>query len=66
MCGDDADLLCLRLTRRRAIEIDLRVATLQAAEFLQDADQLHFIIRRIQPQAEFGDQVVAVNQVGHL
>ena len=65
MCRDDSKFLCARLAHRRAVEINFRVAPLQAAEFLQDADELHFIIRRIQSQAKFGNQVMTVNQIWH-
>jgi hypothetical protein len=43
----------------------LHLCAPQAAEFLQAWDELIFIIQGIQPQAEFGDQVMAVDQVGH-
>ncbi len=53
------------LSRRSAVEENLHLGTPQTAEFLQAGDELVFIIQRIQPQAEFGDQVMTINQVRH-
>jgi hypothetical protein len=54
------------LSGRSIIEIDLCFFALAAAEFLQQFDQLHFIVHRFQRKArDFGYQVVAVYHIWH-
>ncbi len=54
-------------TAGSAVKIDFQaLPASQPAVFLQDGNQLHFILHRIEPQAQLGDQVVSIDQVGHL
>ncbi len=65
MRGDESHLPRAHLSRRRAVEVDFHRFAFGAAKRLQARDELHLVIHRAQAEAEFGDQVVAVNQGGH-
>jgi hypothetical protein len=47
------------------IKKDLQPGSPQAAVFLQELDELFFIVQALKPPAEFGDQVMPINQVFH-
>ena len=49
----------------RAVKKDLQLAVLHSAELLQDGDQFHFIVDRIQAQAELGNEVMSIDEIGH-
>ncbi len=67
MRGDESHLPRAHLSRGRAVEVDLqRFFAFGAAKLLQARDQLHLIVHRAQAEAEFGNQVVTVNQGGHI
>ena len=54
-----------RLPRGGSIKINLHPPPRKSRELLQDAHQLHLIIRRIQAQSELRDQVMPIDQVRH-
>ena len=49
------------------VEVDIHLLPAEAAEFLQQADKLLFIIRIIQMKSRyFWDEVMSVNDIGHI
>src|SRR5258708_5539556 len=61
--GHEAVFLIARPASGGTIKVHLHSVARKAGELLKDSDQFELVIRGIQPQTEFWDQVMAVDEV---
>ena len=63
--SDGSESAAAGVARRRCIEEDLRGRARLAAVLLQQRDQFKLVVGCIQSQIRLGDEIVAVDQIGH-
>ena len=54
------------LTGWRTIEEDFHLFLFHSAKFLQDGDQFHLVVDRVQAQPQLGDEIMSVDQIRHI